>query len=567
MDRNFILAFLLSSFVIFFYYGVFPPDPVKKPAKAIVKNIDASSDVQNTKTEATQTKEATLQNPSPITVETIATPVVTIETPLYSLTIDTLEGVAKSFYLKKYHYAGPDHINAKDWVKSIFSGDLPTKHGIDPNRLVNMIGDVAPGLAPWQINLKKDSTEPISYQASQSSLNVESGARSLTLIGTTKSGMIIQKELIFHSDSYVVEMEVFITNKSGTTQIIEPKIHFGAGNEMVKTESYPHPKEAAWSFEGATEWVDAGDLEDPLEIPIPKWAAVTSAYFVQGVMSKGEQEFKLAITPVASTFRGDETLVPHLYYADATRELQNGSNYNRNFKVYMGPKQTAELEKMDMSFPAAIYIGWLEIIGHPILALLRWLQSLVHNWGIAIIILTILVRSAMFPLAFKGMKGMKKMAQLNPRMKQIKDKYKNNKEKLNLEIMNLYKKNNINPMAGCLPLLLQVPIFIALYQALLPAIELRHQSFFFWVDNLSASDHTLVLPVLMGISMYVQQHLTPQPNMEPMQAKMMKWMPVMLIFFFLDMPMGLVLYWVASNVFTIFQQLIFNRVQIDEIQH
>ncbi|MBT6501946.1 MAG: membrane protein insertase YidC, partial [Deltaproteobacteria bacterium] len=147
-----------------------------------------------------------------------------------------------------------------------------------------------------------------------------------------------------------------------------------------------------------------------------------------------------------------------------------------------------------------------------------------------------------------------------PKIKQIREKNKGNKEKMNKEIMQFYSQHKINPMGGCLPMVLQIPVFIGLYQALMPAIELRHNPFIFWMQDLSAPDFTLILPILMGASMFFQQSLSPTPAMDPTQQKLMKWMPVMMVMFFLSMPSGLVLYWVISNLISVLQQLFFNRV-------
>jgi YidC/Oxa1 family membrane protein insertase len=206
-------------------------------------------------------------------------------------------------------------------------------------------------------------------------------------------------------------------------------------------------------------------------------------------------------------------------------------------------------------------LGWFEIIARPLLSILRWIQGYVVNWGVAIILLTIIVRSAMFPLAFKSMTSMRKMQALSPKIKVLREKYKDNKERMNKEIMKFYGQNKVNPMGGCLPMVLQMPIFIGLYYALLPAIELRHTPFMLWWSDLSNADYTLILPILMGVSMFAQQNLTSTAaTMDPTQAKIMKWMPVMMVMFFLNMPSGLVLYWVISNIISVGQQLIINKV-------
>ncbi len=570
MDKNFLLAFLLSSLAVFGYYAFFPPEVVNQPEPVATAKLDPVV--------TPKPKPANWPPPPPAEASILpqlAPPppaqekLISIETPLYKADINTNKGVLKNLYLKKFSYAGPEHMKFTRWVKSLFTGDDPQPKHFDLNRLVNMIGEVAPGHEPWRITWS-DQKQDLVFSADQDQVKVGSKPQSLTLTARSADGLQVQKTLTFHPDSYVIDMEITLTNTKGETIAIAPKVYLGTGNEMVETESHPQPKEGGWfvAKEGDFESIDSGDLEDPITVPTPpQWAAIYSTYFIQGFKPLGGQPFNLIVAALPGQFRDQDILIPSFSHQETAQTLAAGSSLARGFQFYMGPKEMAEMEKFDTHFPAALDLGWLDFLAHPILALLRWWQSYVDNWGIAIILLTITVRTAMFPLALKGMKSMKRMAHLSPRMKHLREKYKKDKDRLNKEIMALYAKNKINPMGGCLPLLLQVPIFIALYQSLLPAIELRHQRFFFWMDNLSAADHTLILPALMGVTMFIQQHLTPQPNVEPMQAKMMKWMPVVMVFFFLDMPMGLVLYWVASNTFSILQQLIFNKVRIQEVQH
>ena len=201
------------------------------------------------------------------------------------------------------------------------------------------------------------------------------------------------------------------------------------------------------------------------------------------------------------------------------------------------------------------------------LIVLRWFYKFVPNWGVAIILLTILVRLILFPLTYKGMKSMRRLSLLTPKIQALRKKHEGNKEKINKEMMEVYKKHKVNPMGGCLPLILQIPIFIALYSALIPAIELRHSPFIFWITDLSKSDFVYVLPVLMGFSMYLQQKLTPtSATMDPTQQKILKWLPVMMTFFFLNFPSSLVLYWLTSNIISIAQQKVINKVSVEEPQ-
>ena len=209
--------------------------------------------------------------------------------------------------------------------------------------------------------------------------------------------------------------------------------------------------------------------------------------------------------------------------------------------------------------------GWYGILARPLLWLLKKTQGYVGNWGLAILVVTFLIRLLLFPLTAKSYVSMKKMQKLAPKMNAIRDKYKKAKsdaaqrQKMNEELMKLYQAEGYNPMSGCLPIVLQLPILVAFYNVLSRSIELRHAPFFFWIKDLSAIDGTYVLVILMIVSMYVQQAMTPS-TMDPAQKKVFMFMPVLWGFFLKDMPSGLVLYWLFSNLLTIVQQLVMNRI-------
>jgi YidC/Oxa1 family membrane protein insertase len=205
----------------------------------------------------------------------------------------------------------------------------------------------------------------------------------------------------------------------------------------------------------------------------------------------------------------------------------------------------------------------LDLLAQPMLALMRWFHSFTGNYGVAIILLTIVVRVLLFPLTYRGMLNIKRMQKLQPRMVALREKFKGDKERLNKEMMAMYKKHKMNPLGGCLPIALQIPIFFALYSALLGAIELRHEPFMLWITDLSAQDGLYVSPLLMGASMLLQQKLTPA-SVDPTQAKIMMWMPVIFTFFMLSFPAGLVLYWFTSNTLSIVQQVLINRINVPE---
>jgi YidC/Oxa1 family membrane protein insertase len=233
--------------------------------------------------------------------------------------------------------------------------------------------------------------------------------------------------------------------------------------------------------------------------------------------------------------------------------------------AFFGPKDVSVLESYGLGLERTVDFGWYGILARPLLWLLKRTYGLVHNWGLAILVVTFLIRLLLFPLTAKSYSSMKKMQKLAPKMNAIRDKYKKAKtdaaqrQKMNSEIMALYQSEGHNPMSGCLPVLLQLPILVAFYNVLSRTIELRHAPFVLWIRDLSAVDGTYVLVILMIVSMYAQQAMTPS-TMDPAQKKIFMFMPVLWGFFLKDMPSGLVLYWLFSNLLTIVQQLVMNRL-------
>jgi len=226
--------------------------------------------------------------------------------------------------------------------------------------------------------------------------------------------------------------------------------------------------------------------------------------------------------------------------------------------LYAGPKDTDQLEQVATDLDLTIDYGILWFIASPLYMLLKWIYSIVGNWGLAIIGVTLVVKLALFHLNAKAFKSMAKMRKFGPEMARLKELYGDDRQKMSQEMMKLYSKEKINPLGGCLPIVAQMPIFIALYWVLLESVELRHAPFYGYIQDLSQMDPYFILPLLMGASMFVQQLLNPTPP-DPMQAKIMKMLPIIFTFFFLWFPAGLVLYWVVNNVLSIAQQYIINK--------
>ncbi len=231
---------------------------------------------------------------------------------------------------------------------------------------------------------------------------------------------------------------------------------------------------------------------------------------------------------------------------------------NMKFSGYVGPKEYKVLKNINPVLTNAIEYGWFTFAAKPLFALLSWLHGIFGNWGWAIIGLVTIIRALLYPLTYKGMMSMQKIKDLAPKLKEIKEKYKNDPQRMNAATMEMYKKHGANPLGGCLPMLLQIPVFFAIYRVLLNAVELQGAPWILWITDLSRMDQFYILPLLMGASMYFQQRMTPTNFTDPMQEKVMKFLPVIFTFFFITFPSGLVLYWFVNNLFSIGQQFIVN---------
>ncbi len=237
--------------------------------------------------------------------------------------------------------------------------------------------------------------------------------------------------------------------------------------------------------------------------------------------------------------------------------LEGKSNFA--FNGYIGPKEYKTLESINPVLVNAIEFGFFTFVAAPIFKVLMWLHGLIGNWGWSIIALTALIRMFLYPLTEKGMVSMQKIKEIAPRIKEVQEKYKGDPQRMNAAVMEMYKKHGANPLGGCLPLLLQIPVFFAIYRVLLNAVELQGAPWILWVTDLSRMDPYYILPILMGATMYYQQKITPSNFTDPLQEKIFKFLPIIFTFFFFTFPAGLVLYWFVNNIFSIAQQYLVNK--------
>jgi YidC/Oxa1 family membrane protein insertase len=369
------------------------------------------------------------------------------------------------------------------------------------------------------------------------------------------TGVQVDKVYTFHRGSYVADVRYDIRNGSGVA--IEPSAYF----QLVHDSESAKSSRMMPTFTGAAYFTEADkykkvSFDDMKKANLSKnssdgWIGLVQHYFVS------------AWLPKPGTVREYYTkqLGNDLFSAGAVESvgtIASGANASVAVRLFAGPQEQTHLKEVAPGLEYAVDYGWLTIIASPLFWLLSHIQKLVQNWGVAIILLTVLIKAAFFPLSAASYKSMAKMRKVAPRLQQIKERYGDDREKLHKAMMELYKTEKINPMGGCLPILVQVPVFIALYWVLLGSVEMRQAPFMLWITDLTATDPYYVLPVLMGISMFVQSSLNPTPP-DPIQAKMMKIMPVAFSVFFFFFPAGLVLYWVVNNILSISQQWMINR--------
>ena len=381
-------------------------------------------------------------------------------------------------------------------------------------------------------------------------------------------GLQFIKTFRFEADNYIIGYSVEVINRSGEAQPLKIRHYFGEPRilDSKRFQQIAH-EGPVYFMEESLETIDSADVNTE-EWEVSKnamWLGVEDQYFINAAT---------ALTPIRYGIFGSEKqrrqgetrYIPYYGIRLPKVQLEAKRMVDSEFEVFIGPKEEQELLKFGRNLKQS-HDMTLEVLATPLLDLLRWIYRYVGNYGVAIIILTIIVRLVLFPLTLKGMKSMKRMQQLAPRMKKLQEKYKNNKEKLNQEMMGLYRKNKVNPLGGCLPILFQLPVFFALYSSLSSAVELRHAPFVFWINDLSQPDGLGITPLLMGITMFFQQRLTPQSAMmDPTQAKIMQMLPIIFTFFTFTFPAGLTIYWLTSNLLSILQQLVINRIKTPELQ-
>jgi YidC/Oxa1 family membrane protein insertase len=370
----------------------------------------------------------------------------------------------------------------------------------------------------------------------------------------------VSKQFTFTRGDYLVEVSYLVENKGESRwqanlfgQIkrdssADPSAELSSGMGMVPflgtATSLPDERFAKFDFE------DMGDK--PLKAQIQGgWIAMIQHYFLSAWIPDPDKThtFTTRVTQSGSNIAG---------FVSPALVVDPGQRGTVSASFYAGPKDQYRLAEISRYLDLSVDYGWLWWIAQPLFWGLIKIYSLVGNWGVTIILLTIVIKALFFKLSATSYRSMANMRRVQPQLVAIRERHADDKQKQSQEMMNLYKKEKINPLSGCLPILVQMPVFIALYWVLMESVELRQAPFFAWIEDLSVMDPYFVLPLIMGASMWFQQKLSPPPP-DPMQAKIMQWMPIIFTFFFLWFPAGLVLYWVTNNLLSITQQWFITR--------
>jgi len=392
------------------------------------------------------------------------------------------------------------------------------------------------------------------YTVDRSDYRIEELGQSVTL-KYEKDGLIVEKTFRFEPDDYLVDMDYHVVNRGINRFNANLFAQLRRDGSSPASEGgfsmgpRPYVGAALTTEESRYEKVSFEDLEDEklLTTITGGWIAILQHYFLGAWVADANEKNQFYGHPNP----GDDTYI--VGFSGPPFTVEPGSSKTVGAGFYAGPKDQKRLEAIAPNLNLTVDYGFLWWLAVPLFYVLDALQSLVVNWGLAIILLTVLVKIVLFPLSAASYKSMAKMKKLSPQLKRLQERHSGDRQKLSQEMMELYKREKANPLGSCLPLLLQMPVFIALYWVLYESVELRQQPFFGWIHDLAAMDPFYVLPILMGASMYFQQTLNP-PMPDPMQARVMKMMPIVFTALFLFFPAGLVLYWLVNNLLSMAQQ-------------
>jgi YidC/Oxa1 family membrane protein insertase len=546
MEQGRVLIAIALSFVVFLVWNLFfvekqevarqePADQVAPVAEKHPPNVSPQAEPEKPADTFVASQQAASKGVAEARI-------ITVKTPFYKVRISEDGAIFRSFELERYKEAADKNAARKNLIDPENSGQ---------NMKVSLAGGGLAGLDKAVFTADDPSD----------TIDVTDTARTLTFTWQSESGVVVEKQFTFSPETYLIDMGLVFKNGSGS----------GFTDRAVVEIQHVLPQtKGGYAFEGPSvlvngklEQVKIKKIEDNNRLSGPLgWTAIEDRYFMRSLIPAEPVDGVVELA-----LEDDEVVVSRLQRPERT--FLPGETVSYDYKVFFGPKSMQLLNGLGYDLGKAVQFGMFSFIAKPLLWFMNFIYSIIPNYGVAIIILTIVTKIVLWPLGNKSYKSMSEMKKIQPLMAEVREKHKNDKKQMNQELMALYKTYKINPMGGCLPMVLQIPVFFALYRMLYSAIELRHTPFMLWISDLSAPDRLFefgfsipfmqppygipVLTLVMGATMFLQQKMSPPPG-DPAQAKMMMIMPVVFTFIFINFSSGLVLYWLINNVLSIGQQ-------------
>jgi len=556
MDNQRLFLYIALVFISLILYQTWLVDYAPAPPPAATQQQVDEVNIDNTTAGVTagdlpavptQTENATDTPNMPAVpeagAESTAAPTATriaVETDLVSAVVDATGGTIVSVKLNKY----PVSIDEPDTPFTLMSDDpahfLIAQSGFQGGKDVK---------APTHKTVYR--TEATNYAIG------EQGNELRIPLVWEEDGIKVTKTLIFYNDKYEVDIEYQVENNSAKPWAVSQYYQL-----QRKPASSSESSQFIRTYTGAVistdqeryQKVDFGDIEDEnLSVEtVGGWVAMIQHYFGAAWIPPAESTSRFYTIYLSSVNRYIVGMNSHLMTVNA------GSTASFSGKAFIGPKVQDYLNAAAPHLELTVDYGWLTILAQPLFWLLKKIHSFVGNWGWAIVLLTCLIKLFFYPLSQAGYKSMARMKKLQPKMVSLKEKYGDDRAKMGQATMELYKKEKVNPLGGCFPMLVQIPVFIALYWMLLESVELRQAPWMFWIKDMAIKDPFYIMPVIMGITMFVQQKLNPAP-VDPIQAKVFMFLPLIFTVFFAFFPAGLVLYWIVNNTLSIAQQYYITR--------
>ncbi len=521
-----LIAVVLSLFVLVAWSVLFPPAPPPDRTPGDERDVERRIQPDTERTPSVPDQDFVPREIQPF--EAVEGQRIMVETPLYRATINSSGGVLEHFDLRKFRQTLDPNSPSIDLItpRSLINGPM----GISWNRIPTWLE------GEWAFDGQDLVLEP-----------GEEGT--LTFSGRV-NGIEIVRVFSFLADTYEIRETIEITNLTEST--VSGELANILATPSLSDDRFNPTRVAYFDYSGLSHERDKQLREGFVHQNGLKWSGIGNHYFLFAIVPE---------TAHSPTLRAQ--LENEIYQIAVSDNLYLAPNETQQLvnTYYIGPKDRQFLREAPAELVRAIHYGWFNIIAKPLIISLNYFHGLTGNYGIAILLLTLVIKIVFWPLAQKSYKSMNQLKKLQPMMAKIREKYKGDRQKMNEEMMRLYKTYKVNPAGGCLPILIQIPVFIALYQGLMGAVELRHAPFIYylpftdiiWLADLSARDPFYITPVVMGATMFLQQKMAPAPG-DPLQAKIMLFLPIVFIFIFISFPSGLVLYWLTNNVLSIGQQ-------------